>query len=136
MSPAPDANGYLRTMILLGGRPRTVKIHRLVAFVWMGEPPEGRTEINHKNGERADNRPCNLEWVTREENMRHAFSAGLCHNRGEMNPLSKLTAEAVREIRTRHRPRIYTRKMLAEDYGVTESAIKDVLAGKTWSHVK
>jgi len=51
-------------------------IHRLVAEAWCGGLPSGLI-VNHKNGDRHDNRAENLEWVTHRENLRHAVRIGL-----------------------------------------------------------
>lgn len=43
--------------------------HRLMA-VWLPEPKEGQTEIDHINGVPTDNRACNLQWVSPAENRK------------------------------------------------------------------
>ena len=40
--------------------------------VWLPEPQEGQTEIDHINGVPTDNRACNLQHVTPAENRKRA----------------------------------------------------------------
>ncbi len=68
--------GYLRTSL---GRGVRVKVHRVVAEAFIPNPDQ-KSFVNHKNGVKTDNRVENLEWVTRSENMQHAWDNGL------MNP--------------------------------------------------
>ena len=59
--------------------------HRLVWLHFHGPIPEG-LEINHRNGDKQDNRPDNLQLVTTAENAAHAYETGLRDNAGENNP--------------------------------------------------
>ena len=70
--PRIHTNGYLRCTIC----GQDVCIHRLVAFCFL-ENPHGYTEINHKDGNKQNNRVDNLEWCDRSYNNRHAFQTGL-----------------------------------------------------------
>jgi hypothetical protein len=56
-------------------------IHRLVALTFLGEPPKSNYVVNHKNLNKSDNRMSNLEWVTPQENMHHAYINGRSDNR-------------------------------------------------------
>lgn len=56
-------------------------IHRLVAETFLDWDPT--LEVNHKNGKKNDNRVENLELVTRQENMKHAYDNKLIDNRGD-----------------------------------------------------
>jgi hypothetical protein len=49
-----------------------VYAHHLVALTFIGPPPdETRMQINHKDLDRSNNRPTNLEWTSQQENMEH-----------------------------------------------------------------
>ena len=51
-------------------------VHRIVAKTFIPNP-ENKTDVNHKDGNKKNNHVDNLEWVTKSENTRHAYSTGL-----------------------------------------------------------
>lgn len=63
--------GYFHITLRKNGIQRTFKAHRLVAANFIVNT-EIKSEINHKNAIKTDNRVENLEWVTRQENVYHA----------------------------------------------------------------
>ena len=64
--------GYRRIIVRDNGRIRTVFVHRLVAEAFVPNP-KGLPQVNHKDGDKLNNRPENLEWCTNEENLRHRY---------------------------------------------------------------
>ena len=63
------SNGYSA----VGISKTNLLVHRLVAFAFLGPPPHKMAwEVHHRDGDRANNRVENLEYVTRSQNMRHA----------------------------------------------------------------
>lgn len=51
-------------------------IHRLVAIAFIPNP-NNYSQINHKDGNKANNHVDNLEWCTQSQNMKHAYDIGL-----------------------------------------------------------
>jgi hypothetical protein len=70
------ANGYMKfSLCKKGVIPKTYLVHRLVADHFIPNPKK-KPEVNHF-GDKTDNRTSMLEWVTKSENMQHAFSNNL-----------------------------------------------------------
>lgn len=70
-------NGYLHvTLSCPDNITRNVMVHRLVATHFI-DNPENKPQVNHKNGDKLDNRVENLEWVTDSENKFHCYRTGL-----------------------------------------------------------
>lgn len=73
----PSANYYTVSLSNKCAK-KTFAVHRLVAETFL-DKPEGATEVNHKDGNKLNNRVENLEWVTQKENQQHAIKTlGLC----------------------------------------------------------
>lgn len=71
-----DAYGYLMFNIRNKGKQQCFKVHRLVALLFIPNK-YGKKEVNHKDGDKTNNRVDNLEWVTSSENKKHAIRLGL-----------------------------------------------------------
>jgi len=135
---------YPMVGLSIGGVVTSECVHVLVleAFVGPRPGPSHKVTCNHKNGIKTDDRLANLEWVTHQENLHHAFETGLIDAekqhartpRGERNNRAKLTDVAVREILAT--PHTYGSGVrLARQYGVNRATIERIRNGETWQHV-
>lgn len=104
-------------------------VHRLVLEIFAGPCPEGM-EARHLNGDRHDNRRVNLQWGTKAENAADKIAHGTS-GRGERNPMARLTAVAVEEIRRRAASGEVQRS-LAREYGVSPMTVSRAVRGESW----
>lgn len=115
-----DRYGYLAVFSRPMGGRKTV--HRLVGLAFVPNP-EGKLQINHKNGDTADNRAENLEWCTASENHLHAFRklGRLPNIRASKNVAVKAPSGDVRYFETI--------KAAADALGVVRTAVMNAARG-------
>lgn len=83
LKPIKFTKGYVKVNLHLeNGQRYSRSIHRLVAMAFIPNP-ENKPEVNHKNGIHDDNKVSNLEWMTGEENKRHAYDTGLVRHKDD-----------------------------------------------------
>lgn len=68
--------GYCMVMLSRNGYRRNCLVHRLVATAFLGGEFKG-LEVNHIDCNKQNNFVGNLEWVSKGDNLRHAYSHGL-----------------------------------------------------------
>ena len=128
--------GYLRVTLYKDGKTKNHYVHVLVAKAFIPNP-EGKRQVNHINGDKADNRVENLEWLTPSENIHHAFETGLS-KRGCEHGRAKFTAEQVREIRRDCVPGDPERgfRFFAKKFNVNHRIISDAYYGRSYQEVE
>ena len=139
LKPNLNSRGYCNVSLV--NRPHGVRkvkshsIHRLVAAAFMERPSEC-AEVNHKNGNKADNSLANLELATPSENTRHAFT----HlgrkpvknpSPGQRNGRAKLSEADIPAIFAARALGLSQQK-IAEKFGVSQVSISRVLLGKSF----
>lgn len=91
LKPGTNGGGYFFVQLVKSGRNDiSIRvIHRLVATAFI-ENPNNLPEVNHIDGNKKNNNVENLEWVSRERNIQHAFDIGLIPKKiGKLNPNAK-----------------------------------------------
>ena len=70
-----DNYGYYIITIYLNNKPKTFKVHRLVAECYI--PNIGnKSQVHHKDFNSLNNNVNNLEWVTPKENINYSIQEG------------------------------------------------------------
>jgi hypothetical protein len=105
-----DQQGYQRVGLYIGNyKTKTIKVHRLVAETFM-DNPLNKKDVNHIDGNKANNNIYNLEWCTRSENIKHAFTIGL----------KTITDKQIDGVKTR-----FSKKVLDTKTNITYNSLKE-----------
>ena len=81
IAPKRNADRYLFVSLSKDKVVKTWYVHRLVAAAFIPNPWQ-LPEVNHLDGDKTNNVPANLMWVTHQQNVIHAYAIGLSHNIG------------------------------------------------------
>lgn len=115
LKPRTNYRGYHIIRLLKDKIPHEHTVHRLVGYAFIPNP-QGKPQINHKDGNKLNNHVDNLEWVTATENMQHCYELGL-------NKCLKLSAAEKKEIQELYASGAYSLTKLGERYGVSHQNI-------------
>ena len=95
---------------------KTIGVHILVASAFVkNDQPAKKVEVNHDDGVKTNNFYKNLEWVTRQRNIEHAYETGL--NKDKTNENSNLAKYSDEHI-------AYAKKVLDENKEMSASQVK------------
>lgn len=135
MKPSITEYGYIRYALTKNSKRVLFRAHRLVAEAFIPNP-ENKPEVNHKFGDKLDNRVSQLEWATASENMRDAYDNGLIKSRkGAKHHNSKLTDDIVLKIRDLYSKGGFSYKDLGRKFNIHYSNIGYIIQRKAWVHI-
>ena len=120
MKPLYHKSGYESVDLRKPNHPKKhFLVHRLLMLSFIPNP-ENKTDVNHIDSDRKNNRLDNLEWVTRKENLHHAHSKGRMTQWGKDQKINNAIREDIR-----HRVNIEGEKQkdLAKEYKVSNSLV-------------
>lgn len=129
LSQILNGEGYWQVRFTKNGRRIGKRVHRLYSMAFMSNP-QCKKYINHKNLNREDNIPLNIEWCSELENTLHAKINGAIPQ-GEAVKQSKLTSSQVLEIYNSKKTNIELQSI----YGVSKRAIYKIKSGISWGSV-
>lgn len=133
LKPTKGKIGYLVIGLSKNKKCKLHYIHRLIAEAFIPNPQK-KPQINHKDGNKLNNKLENLEWVTCKENINHAISTGLTIAKpryGEKNPAHKVTLYQVKKIRKEKG----MLKNIAPKYGISISQTWAIINNKSWTNI-
>lgn len=135
LKPMRHPSGYLVARFAYHGKVTHIKVHRLMAKLFLDRPNQGYLEVNHIDGDKGNNRLTNLEWCTPSENQIHAYKLGL-RKPIEAHQVwnSKIGPHKAQNILHLARSGIGPVR-LAEMYGVNYSSIRRIIKGEWYNNV-
>lgn len=113
--------GY-NTIIL---KNKTYRVHRLVAKAFLPNS-DNKPFVNHKDGDKKNNRVENLEWVTEKENSEHAVNTGLFNVKGVNNPSCRWTHEDVTDWWLLFSNGVFI-KDICNEYGCNRNTVRKLM---------
>jgi hypothetical protein len=122
-----NQSGYFQLEVSQNRVRKMRTVHTLIALTYIGERPTGLT-INHKDGDKLNNAPSNLEYITFQENIRHAVANGLFTTAISNQRRRKVTIEMAEDVRKLLNTMTYGE--LAKKHGVGKDTIWKIASNK------
>ena len=122
---------YRKYALFVNGKYINKYVHRLVMEYFGPRPGKNQNEVNHIDGDTANNCIENLEWVSSSENTKHGIKNGLFSR-------VTLTEDQVREIKTIFKnEEDYVGKVgdVAKRSNVSNGTVMAIKHNRNWKHV-
>ena len=149
LKPTKTENGYMQINLCKFKKYKGMRIHRLVAGAFIPNP-SNYPEVNHKDGNKSNNKVENLEFVTYSENTLHAHRNNLIKAGGHGSTIDQIdidtgkiintfesikkASEYLKMTRGKFR-RIYEKKISYNEFKWIKHIDKD-LYGEIWKTIK
>jgi hypothetical protein len=118
-------HGYLKVSL----KRKLTFVHRIVAETFLEKPKGLNIVVNHKNGNKSDNRIENLEWVTQSQNVKHAYDNNLAKAVGHNHKLNDLKVLTILTCKD------FSDRFMAKHFNVSQSTVSYVRLGKTYKNI-
>lgn len=141
-----NAQGYKYFQIRVCGKLVTLKVHRLVAELFL-EPPSkelvekcskehwGKVLVKHLDNDKSNNSVSNLEWSDLKGNTRQAWDDGLIKGRkGSSNGRSVLNEDTVHKICKAFEDGMQPKEAV-EVFGISRAQATKIRAGFAWKQI-
>jgi len=124
-----NGNGYKKIGFYIKGHQHY--IHRLVLSTFKPMENMENLQVNHKDGDKNNNKLDNLEWVTDGENKRHSYDTGL-HKKGDNHVQCKTKSSDIVYIRKNYIPYHceFSGASLAKKFGLSKCQISRIVNNK------
>lgn len=131
-SKGTSGNGYQKVTLCHEGERKDFMVHRLVAMAFIPNPCD-LPQVNHKDGDKGNNKIDNLEWCTAEYNTQHAMETGL-RRREVKNSYRSLSDELVKAL-CEDIDNGVSNKIICESYNVKHTLVCGIRSGKFYKDI-
>ena len=118
-------NGYVVHTLNISGTKKQVKAHRIVWIAAHGAIPDGMV-VDHINSDKTDNRLCNLQILSPEDNSTKARQDGL-YMTGEKSATAKISDDDKKTIQFLYWHTDMLQKRIGEMFGLCQQRISQIV---------
>lgn len=121
-----NKSGYKHVALRKNGKSKEFLVARLVVYHFVEKNDNPEITVNHKNGNKIDDRAENLEWMNRSEQMYHAYDNKLKLPRKYKPVLDCKQAHIIKKTYSKG-THGHSALALAQRYGVSDRIINKII---------